>query len=264
MRARFRLGLAIHKEITERSPEMPKPIFVFSEYFRGLNQSGLTGGTITLYEAVLALAKIFDVRVFSFDPDGGSNDLGELSHCTTYLLPPKVGGVRLAAIWNQMLRTAYDNAVACHGTPAAVVAASDALPLLAFEETRHVKRVAIIQAYENFGVFVPRGSFGDRLNGLKRSLKSRLLFKRAIVNADRIIVNSNYVGRAVESRFGTTSISVIYPPLSSLFTEFSGSLKRFISPIGWVRQSNGGQEFALRLFFGGVDAGCDIQGFRIC
>ena len=226
---------SFHHEITEPSTEMSKPIFVFSEYFRGLNQSGLTGGTITLYEAVLALARIFDVRVFSFDPDGSSNNLGELSASTTYLPPPKVGGMRLAAVWNQMLRTAYDNAVASHGTPAAVVAASDALPLLAFEETRHVKRVAIVQAYENFGVSVPGGSFADRLDGLKRSLKTRLLFKRAMANADRIIVNSNYVGRAVKSRFGTKSISVIYPPLSSLFSRLSASVKRFISTIGWVR-----------------------------
>ena len=62
-------------------------------------------------------------------------------------------GLRLAKIWNATLRRAYAEAVANYGTPAAVIAVSDTLPLLAFPETHAVKRIAVIQAYENFDSF---------------------------------------------------------------------------------------------------------------
>jgi hypothetical protein len=76
---------------------MRKLIFVFCEYVRGLNRLGLTGGTIALYETVLALTKAFDVRVFSFDPKPRPDNLGELSAKTIYLPPAKVGGFRCPA-----------------------------------------------------------------------------------------------------------------------------------------------------------------------
>ena len=196
---------------------MCKPIFVFSEYFRGLNQNGLTGGTIELYEAISALAAVFDVRVFSFDPTPALNKLGELAARTVHLEGPKVGGLRLAVAWNRMLSSAYKQAVATYGVPAAIVAHSDTIPLLGFSETDGVKRIAAISAYDNFGAFCPYGSLAERINGLKRSLKMRMGSKRAIQNADLVIVNSNYMRHAVQSHFNPRRIRVIYPPLSAIF-----------------------------------------------
>jgi glycosyltransferase involved in cell wall biosynthesis len=188
-------------------------IFVFSEYFRGLNQQGLTGGTIALYETVLALTKDFDVRIFSFDPEPQPANLGELSDKTIYLSPLNLRGLRLAATWNAILSKAYAEAVATYGVPAAIIALSDTLPLLAFLETRGVKRIAIIQAYENFGVSIPGGSFADRVAGLKRALKTKFLSQTALRNADLIVVNSHYMSEAVQSRFKARQTKVIYPPL---------------------------------------------------
>jgi glycosyltransferase involved in cell wall biosynthesis len=219
---------------------MRKSIFVFSEYFRGLNQQGLTGGTIAFYETVSALAKAFDVRVFSFDPEPSPDNLGELSAGTIYLPPPKVGGLRLAKIWNATLRRAYADAVANYGSPAAVIAVSDTLPLLAFQETRGVKRIAIIQAYENFGVFIPDGSFVDRVTGLKRSLKTKLLSQTAVRNADLVVVNSHYMSLAVQSRFKTFRTRVVYPPLSTSFAQlFDRTADRAPFTVGFITRSSG-------------------------
>jgi glycosyltransferase involved in cell wall biosynthesis len=197
---------------------MHKTIFIFAEYFRGLNQSDrLTGGTIMFYEAVSALAKLFDVRVFSFDPTPGCNNLGELTARTVHLEGPKERGFKLIAAWNRVLRLAYKQAVATYGIPAAIVAGSDTIPLLGFGETYGVKRIAVVQAYENFGLFGPNNSIADRINGLKRSLKTRLASKSAIRNADLIIVNSEYMRLIVQSHFNSTRTRVIYPPLSTIF-----------------------------------------------
>ena len=219
---------------------MRKSIFVFSEYFRGLNQQGLTGGTIAFYETVSALAKAFDVRVFSFDPEPSPENLGELSAGTIYLPPPKADGLRLAKIWNATLRRAYAEAVAKYGTPAAVIAVSDTLPLLAFPETRAVKRIAVIQAYENFGAFIHGGSFVDRVAGLKRSLKTQFLSEMGIRNADLVVVNSHYMSRTVQSRFKTFHTRVIYPPLSRSFAQQS---VRSVDPppftIGFTTRNSG-------------------------
>jgi glycosyltransferase involved in cell wall biosynthesis len=219
---------------------MSKVIFVFSEYFRGLNQQGLTGGTIALYEMVLALKEAFDVKVFSFDPEPSIDNLGQLSAKTIYLPPPTVGGLRLATTWNATLRSAYAEAVANYGAPAAVIALTDTLPLLALPETRGVKRIAIIQAYENFGASIPGGSFADRVTGLKRSLKTQFLSETGVRNADLVVVNSHYMSRAVQSRFRTIHTRVIYPPLSTSFAQRS---VRSVDPtpltVGFVTRNSG-------------------------
>jgi len=196
-----------------------KLVFVFSEYFRGLNQSGLTGGVIALYEVVSALTQAFELRIFSFDPSPAPEKLGELSSRTLFLRAPKSGGLRLVVDWNRMLRNAYDEAVGNYGRPDAIVAISDTLPVLMLDEARRVKRIALVQAYENFGMFCPQGSLGERLNGLKRSLKTSLQSKKAIQTADLVVVNSHYMDKAVQSHFGTTHTRVIYPPLSKIFAD---------------------------------------------
>jgi hypothetical protein len=196
---------------------MRKSIFLFTEFFRGLDQHGLTGGTIALYEAVLALTETFDVKVFSFDPNPAPQMLGKLASHVVFLPGPKVGGLRLIADWNRRLRRAFQEAVVSDGYPAAIIACSDTLPLLAFHETSQAKRIAVVQAYENFGVFCPSGSIVERMNGLKRSLKTGMLSKKAMQGADLVIVNSQFVGRALRGHFGTTRTKVIYPPLSSVF-----------------------------------------------
>ena len=194
-------------------------VFVFAEYFRGLNRRGLTGGTISFFKAITALAKTFDVRVFSFDPESIPNDLGELSARTIYLPPLKMGGLRLAATWNTRLRRAYVEAVADYGVPAAIIAVSDTLPVLAFPETRSVKRIAVLQAYESFGAFIPGGSLADRVAGIKRSLKTQFLSARGVRSADLVVVNSHYMGRAAEITISNISYeSYISAPVSFVFS----------------------------------------------
>ena len=194
-------------------------VFVFAEYFRGLNRRGLTGGTISFFKAITALAKTFDVRVFSFDPESIPNDLGELSARTIYLPPLKMGGLRLAATWNTRLRRAYVEAVADYGVPAAIIAVSDTLPVLAFPETRSVKRIAVLQAYESFGAFIPGGSLADRVAGIKRSLKTQFLSARGVRSADLVVVNSHYMGRAAECTISNISYeSYISAPVSFVFS----------------------------------------------
>jgi len=219
---------------------MRKSVFVFSEYFRGLDQSGLTGGIIALYEAVSVLTQAFEVRIFSFDPAPAPEKLGELSSRTVFLPAPKSGGLRLVVDWNRMLRRAYDEAVENYGRPDAIVAINDTLPVLMLDETRQVKRIAFVQAYENFGVFCPQGSLAERLNGLKRSLKTGLQSKKAIQTADLVVVNSHYVDRTVQSHFGTTRTKVIYPPLSKIFAD-SPAQSDPSAPftVGFVTRSSG-------------------------
>jgi glycosyltransferase involved in cell wall biosynthesis len=219
---------------------MRKSIFVFAEYFRGLNQSGLTGGTIAFYEAVSALSQVFDMRIFSFDPAPVPENLGELSSRTVYLPALKSRGLRLIADWNPLLRRAYEEAIKDYGEPDAIVAVSDTLPLLALPETRNIKRVAVIQAYENFGIFCPQGSLTERLSGLKVSLKTRMKSRKAIQTADLVIVNSQYVNRIVQSHFGTSRTTVIYPPLSAMFND---AVTRATAPspftVGFVTRNSG-------------------------
>lgn len=80
---------------------------------------------------------------------------------------------------------------------------SDTLPLLAFPETGGVKRIAVIQAYENFGAFIHGGSFVDRVAGLKRSLKTQFLSESGVRNTDLVVVNSHYMSWTVQSGFKT-------------------------------------------------------------
>ena len=218
-------------------------IFVFSEYFRGINQRGLTGGTVYLYQTVLALAEALDVRIFSFDPEPNLDNLGELASKTIYLPPLKIGGLRLAAAWNATLRRAYTEAVANYGVPAAVIALSDTLPLLAFKETRGVKRIVIIQAYDNFGALIPGGSFAERVTGLKRCIKTKFLSQMAVRSADLVVVNSQYMSNAVQSRFKRLRTSVIYPPLSASFAQLSDRLVDPIDPtpftVGFYTRNSG-------------------------
>jgi glycosyltransferase involved in cell wall biosynthesis len=220
--------------------EMRKSIFVFSEYFRGLNQHGLTGGTIAFYRAVTALAKTFDVRVFSFDPEPNPDNLGELTNKTIYLPPIKMSGLRLAATWNGTLRKAYEDAVADYGVPAAVITGGDTLPLLAFPETRGIKRIAVLQGYENFGASIPGGSLVERIEGVKRSVKTQFLSDMGVRNAHLVVVNSHYMCRAAKTRFKTFCPKVIYPPLSGSF--FEGSVRPIASnsmTVGFITRNSG-------------------------
>jgi glycosyltransferase involved in cell wall biosynthesis len=220
--------------------DMRQSIFIFSEYFRGLNRHGLTGGTIAFYQAVTALAKAFDIKVFSFDPEPNPDNLGELSSKTIYLPPLKMGGLRLAATWNGTLRKAYEDAVADYGVPAAVIAGTDTLPLLAFPETRGIKRIAVLQGYENFGASIPGGSFVERIAGIKRSLKTQFISETGIRNAHLVVVNSHYMCRAAKARFKMFHAKVIYPPLSSAFFEHS---VRFVDSnsltVGFIARNSG-------------------------
>ena len=188
----------------------------------------------------MALTKAFDVRVFSFDPEPRPDNLSELSTKTIYLPSPKVGGLRLAATWNATLRGAYAEAIANYGAPAAVIALNDTLPLLAFQETCGVKRIANIQAYENFGASIPGGGFIDRVTGLKRSLRTQFLSETAVGNADLVVVNSHYMNRAVQTRFKTLRTKVIYPPLHRSFAQ--PSVKSVCPPpftVGFVTRNTG-------------------------
>lgn len=165
---------------------------------------GQTGGTLSNLHLLRAMSAHADVAVLTLQsmlPEGAFD--GE-PFAVTHAPAPAWRGAALVARWVPFVRDATRRFLAEQGSADALVATTSTLAAL--EEARSARRVAIVQAYENFGVRVPSGiGLRTRRDLAKGALVHRGADGRHLRAADAVVVTSRFMADAVTARFGLRS-----------------------------------------------------------
>lgn len=185
------------------------------ETHRPEGASGGTGGTLSNDHLFRAVSAHLPVRVLTFDgytypePQRGGPAV------TFHSLPaPTWRRLALVRHWIPFLRSGVRAFVERYGVPSAVIASTSTVPILDAELFGGAPSAAIIQAFENFGLFAPGVTRSTRIAFAKQAVVRWFQDARYVREADVVVANSQYMAHQIERRLHVPrSRIVVFPQL---------------------------------------------------
>lgn len=179
---------------------MPTVIFA-TQFFPAIGSAGQTGGTISNMSLLRAIARRHDVIVLSFDQASGAQDFDGHPFRVVARPAPAWRAPQLTMKWIGYVRSQVSSVLENEPAPLALIATTSTLATLDVAP-RGAKKIAVVQAYENFGAMCPWVPLGQRLNLLKLAAVHRFQDARLMRQADVVITNSDFMRSAINLRFG--------------------------------------------------------------
>lgn len=140
------------------------------------------------------------MTVLSFDRRAGDEFRGEPFRVVRRA-PPPWRGVELFLYWQDYVRAATHEYIEHEGEPDVLIATTSTLT--AFDVvSSDTKRIAVIQAFENFGFSCPWVPIKTRLKLLKGAIIRRFRDRYLLNRADVVVTNSGFMRDAIINRFG--------------------------------------------------------------
>lgn len=175
--------------------------FLFcTQFFPGESARNRTGGIISNLNLLRSLASMADVRVLSFDATAAAADFDSEPFSVISRPGPGWGAAEIFRYWLPFVRAQVEDVLRQISVPDAVVATTSSLA--AFDVVpAGVKRIAIIQAFENFGFNCPWVPWRSRISLAKGAILRRLQDRRLLRSADAIFTNSKFMRDAISRRF---------------------------------------------------------------
>ena len=181
-----------------------------TQFFPPSNGAMQTGGTISNRNLLRALAERWPVTVLSFDTTSAVEDFHDEPYQVVSRPPPRWRGPDLFLHWMNFVREESRAFLHDFARPPALIGTTSTLPCFdAAPEGSH--RVAIVQAYENFGWRCPHVPASSRISLAKQAVIRRFQDVRLMRKADGILTNSSFMKRAISERFkvGDDRISIM-------------------------------------------------------
>lgn len=177
---------------------MASIVFV-SQFFPPPNGSGNTGGTISNLNMLRTLARKHEVAVLSHDPNTLQDAFVDEPFRVISRPAPKWRAVDIVRHWLDFVRS-ETSAVCASLTPDVVLATTSTLA--AFDVCPPgITRVALVRAYENFGLTCRWVPTRQRINLGKLAAVRRFQDRRLMRCADAVLTNSQFMKLAVSERF---------------------------------------------------------------
>lgn len=162
---------------------------------------GNTGGTISNRNLLRTLARDHDVTVLSFDPAGNDRSFADEPFRVVHRSAPPWRAPQLLLHWQPFVRQATRELIRTNGSPDILIATTSTLA--AFDEASpSTKCLAVVQAFENFGVRCPWVPRRTRIDLAKGAVVRRFQDGRLMRRADGVFTNSTFMKSAIASRFG--------------------------------------------------------------
>ncbi|MGC9418250.1 MAG: glycosyltransferase family 4 protein [Rhodovulum sp.] len=178
-----------------------KSIIFATQFFPPPNGLGNTGGTISNLNMLRVLAQRYAVTVLSFDP-ATQEDMFAGEPFRVFSRPaPAWRAPGLFHHWLDFVRTETRSMLENTTPPDAVIATTSTLA--AFDVCPPATaRVALVRAYENFGLRCPWVPARQRINLGKLAAVRRFQDPRLMRSADAVLTNSGFMRTAISDRFG--------------------------------------------------------------
>lgn len=178
-------------------------IFFVANSFPGRN-ARQTGGTISNRNLLRALAEDHKVHLLSIDSHGNSPDFQDEPYTISVKAAPNWHALGLFLHWQNHVRQATQELISARGAPDLLIASTSTLA--AFDAVpSQTKCLAVIQAFENFGLLCPWVPFQTRIRLTKGAILRRFEDTRLIRSADAIFTNSDFMRSAISKRFDINS-----------------------------------------------------------
>jgi glycosyltransferase involved in cell wall biosynthesis len=176
-------------------------ILFVSQFIPSARSKSQTGGTISNLNMLECLGRHADVTVLSFDPESSASDFLGRPFNLISKSPPLWRAPELILHWQTFVRNQVTCILESGLAPDLLVATTSTLG--AFDVCPPTtSRVALVQAFENFGVHCPWVPWKQRINLAKLAAVRRFQDLRLMRSADAVLTNSNFMRSAVSSRFG--------------------------------------------------------------
>ncbi len=221
---------------------------------------GQTGGTLSNLHLLRAMAAYADVRVLTLQSALPHGAFDAEPFAVTHAPAPTWRGAELVARWVPFVRACTCRFLADHGGADVIVATTSTLAAL--EEGGSARRVAIVQAYENFGVRVPSGiGLQTRRDLAKGALVHRGADGRHLRAADAVVVTSRFMAEAVTARFDLRPQQTFRVPQVADMPAVAPLGETPAPLVGFVhRGADKGLAFVLRLAAAAPDVTFRIHG----
>ena len=177
-----------------------KEILYVTQFLPPSNSDGNTGGTISNLDMLRALARSYSVTVLSLDSIARETDFACEPFRVIIRRAPAWRAPQLFLHWLDFVRGKTRDALDCATPPEAVIATTSTLA--AFDVCPPTtSRIAVVRAYENFGLQCPWVPVRQRVNLGKLAAVRRFQDRRLMRSADAVLTNSQFMRRAISERF---------------------------------------------------------------
>ena len=172
-----------------------------SQFLPPPDASHQTGGTISNRNFLRCVSRVHGLTALTFDPDAEPAAFAAEPYRVVQRQPPPWRASGLFLHWQAFVRRNTSELITSMGSPSFLIATTS--KLAAFDVApQHTKCLAIVQAFENFGLrchWVPRRTKIDLMKGavLRRFQDTRLMRR-----ADAILTNSDFMRSTIVDRFG--------------------------------------------------------------
>jgi glycosyltransferase involved in cell wall biosynthesis len=171
-----------------------------AQFFPAPDGAGNTGGTISNLNMLRTLAQKNAVTVISFDPTSPQEAFSNEPFRVLSRPAPVWRALGLMHHWLDFVRNETQAAISKKQSPDAVIATTSTLA--AFDVCpSDIRRVALVRAYENFGLRCPWVPIPQRINLSKLAAVRRFQDSRMMRNADAVLTNSHFMRTAISKRF---------------------------------------------------------------
>lgn len=184
------------------APTPPRSKVLFcTQFFPASSARNRTGGIISNLNLLRSLAGMADIRILSFDATTAPGDFENEPFSVVHRPAPAWRAPAILRHWIPLVRAQADSALNQADAIDAVIATTSTLS--AFDVVPDgVKRIAIVQAFENFGFDCEWVPLRTRIALGKGAILRRLQDRRLLRYADAILTNSRFMQGAISERFG--------------------------------------------------------------
>ncbi len=186
-------------------PVVPMPprskVLFCTQFFPARSARNRTGGIISNMNLLRSLAGMADIRILSFDTTSSSRDFEGEPFSVIHRPAPAWRALAIFRHWMPFVRAEVGSALGHEGVMDGVMATTSTLA--AFDAVpAGVKRIAIIQAFENFGFNCQWVPLRTRITLGKGTILRKFQDRRLLHSVDAILTNSRFMQRAISERFG--------------------------------------------------------------
>lgn len=178
-------------------------ILFVSQFFPRPKGPKNTGGTISNLNILRTLADKYEVTILSFDQHAKEEDFRQEPFQVISKPAPAWRAAGLFKNWLGFVRDEAHTVLAQSTQPTCLFATTSTLA--AFDVCPPgTARVALVQAYENFGLLCPWVPIPQRINLGKQAAIRRFQDSRIMRSADAVLTNSQFMRTAISDRFRIT------------------------------------------------------------
>ena len=189
-------------------------IYFITQFFQHPSWPNQTGGTISNYNLIKTLALDNDVTVLSFERTNYTfSDFENEPFSVVNILPPVWKALSLALHWPSFVRSSVKNLIKQQGKPDLLITTTSTLPALDIsKQMSNVRTWAIVQAYENFGLFPPKVSLSSKISLAKLWFTHGMRDSVHLRSADLVVTNSLFMQDALCRRFRIDDKKIVIIP----------------------------------------------------